>query len=287
LLLYFHGGLNGEADSLRRVEAMAPAFLANGIYPLFISWRTSFLDSIRGILEDSLHRFFQPPTRAESIGWVDAIAEQVNEATDLAIEVACQHLLAKPVWTQMKQNAEAAIGLGKGLSLLLASLNDLQRQTESLQLHLLGHSAGSLPIGHLLRRFETRDFEIASCRLFAPACTVDFATKTYGRALEKQVFPAENFYLHALSDTLERADRVGPYGKSLLYLISRALEVNHKEPILGLHWLHEPDHPDCPADFWHVPTSRRRHRERPLQSGRPLLARLGRPIHSQAEHRNQ
>jgi len=257
VMIYFHGGLNSEGDSLRRAEVMAPYYLANGIYPIFVTWRTSFLDSIRGILEDSLHRFFQPPTRAESIGWVDAIKEQVNEATDRAIEVACQHLLVKPIWTQMKQNAEAAVGRGSGLAMLLESLDDLFTKHSDCELHLIGHSAGAIPIGHWLQRLERRDFTVNSCRLFAPACTVDFANRTYGRAIDRELIAVKDFYLHVLSDELEQLDHVGPYGKSLLYLISRALEDKHKEPMLGLHWLHEQDAKSIPDDFWFVPPSRR------------------------------
>ena len=40
--------------------------------------------------------------------------------------------------------------------------------------------------------------------------------------------------LDILSDERELADSVGPYGKSLLYLVSRALEDHHKTPILGM-----------------------------------------------------
>ena len=257
VMIYFHGGLNDEGDSLRRAEVMAPYFLANGIYPIFIAWRTSVLDSIRGILDDSLHRFFQPRTRAESIGWADAIREQISEATDRAIEVACQHLLVKPVWTQMKQNAEASVGRGKGLALLLDSLDQLFEKHADYELHLIGHSAGSIPIGHWLKSLERRDFEIASCRLLAPACTVDFANRTFGRAIDRQYLDPERFYLNVLSDELEQLDKVGPYGKSLLYLISRALEDAHKEPVLGLHWLHESNTKKIPDDFWFVPPSRR------------------------------
>ncbi|MEO9594086.1 MAG: hypothetical protein ABJG45_21105, partial [Rhodopirellula bahusiensis] len=257
VMIYFHGGLNSEGDSLRRTEVMAPYFLANGIYPVFVTWRTSFLDSIRGILEDSLHRFFQPPTRAESIGWADAIKEQINEATDRAIEVACQHLLVKPIWTQMKQNAEAAVGRGSGLALLLESLDKLFAKHSDCELHLIGHSAGAIPIGHWLARLERRQFEIHSCRLLAPACTVDFANRTFGRAVDRKTLDAKDFYLHVLSDELEQLDQVGPYGKSLLYLISRALEDHHKEPLLGLHWLHETSESEMPDDFWHIPSSLR------------------------------
>ena len=42
-----------------------------------------------------------------------------------------------------------------------------------------------------------------------------------------------------LSDRLERADRVGPYGKSLLYLVSRALETRHGQSILGMNRFHQ------------------------------------------------
>jgi len=230
--VYVHGGLNSEEDSIRRVRIMAPYFLANGVYPLFVTWRTSFYDSILGIMDDSLRRFFRPPSRAESIGWADAIANQVTEATDRAIEVACQNLLVKPVWTQIKQNAQAGIRNGRGLYLLSRGIEDLIEQVDDsggeVQLHLIGHSAGALPIGHLLRRFRTRHLTAASCRLFAPACTADFANDHFVDAMERGLLPPEQFYLHAMSDELERADRVGPYGKSLLYLISRALETHHK-----------------------------------------------------------
>ncbi len=257
LMVYFHGGLNSEDASLSRIEKMAPYFLANGIYPLFITWRTSFSDSIRGILEDSLDRFFQSPTRAESLGWRDAIREQVSEATDRAIEVACQNLLVKPVWTQMKQNAQAAIARGRGMYLVAQSIEKLFDELGGGELHLIGHSAGSLPIGHLLRRLQSRSIEVASCRLLAPACTADFANDYFGRAFDKEVLSPDDFYLHVLSDKLERADSVSRYGKSLLYLVSRALEINHKEPLLGMQFLHETDPAKVPEDFWYVPVARR------------------------------
>jgi hypothetical protein len=51
----------------------------------------------------------------------------------------------------------------------------------------------------------------------------------------EQRLPRERFRVHTLSDRLERADHVARvYGKSLLYLVSRALERWHKTPLLGL-----------------------------------------------------
>jgi hypothetical protein len=40
--------------------------------------------------------------------------------------------------------------------------------------------------------------------------------------------------VHVLSDRLERADSIGPYRKSLLYLVSRALDDERKMPLLGM-----------------------------------------------------
>ena len=40
LALYAHGGLNNEEASLKRVAVLGPWFEANGIFPLFFTWRT-------------------------------------------------------------------------------------------------------------------------------------------------------------------------------------------------------------------------------------------------------
>jgi hypothetical protein len=45
LLIYAHGGLNSEADAIRRIRVMAPYMLAQGIYPLFITWRSGPLET--------------------------------------------------------------------------------------------------------------------------------------------------------------------------------------------------------------------------------------------------
>jgi hypothetical protein len=76
--------------------------------------------------------------------------------------------------------------------------------------------------------------------LYAPACTVDFALNTYVPAALNKVINPKKVVFDLLSDENERADTVGPtdesgiYDKSLLYLVSRALEPAHKMPILGM-----------------------------------------------------
>ncbi len=110
LVIYAHGGLNDEGDAIKRVRTMAPYFKANGIYPLFLTWRTGFLESITGIISDSVKKLFWGD-RAE--GWfgdqLDKIKNRLAEAKDRSVEVACEKLLVKAVWSQMRQNAGAAL----------------------------------------------------------------------------------------------------------------------------------------------------------------------------------
>ena len=93
---------------------------------------------------------------------------------------------------------------------------------------------------------------LASCSLYAPACTVAFANAHYLPAVNRaKILVRGNFHIHALSDNREREDTVGPYQKSLLYLVSRALEDMHKMPILGLLKAFDPD---CNQDeHWNEP----------------------------------
>jgi len=76
---------------------------------------------------------------------------------------------------------------------------------------------------------------------------VPFAVDHYLRAATTGVLNPALRVFEILSDERERADTVGPYGKSLLYLVSRALEDHHKMPLLGMEGAWR----DVAADFWH------------------------------------
>ncbi|MHB8763620.1 MAG: C1 family peptidase [Deferrisomatales bacterium] len=237
LAVYARGGLNDEEASIRRIRVMAPYFRANGIYPLFITWRTGFGESIAAILEDAVGKFFKPSEEQPARGWAAELKNRLKEARDRSVEVACEHLLVKPVWMQMKQNAAAAAGRSAdaGLTRLAHHLAALHKELPGLEVHLLGHSAGSLAHGHLLDRLAGKHLGVASVSLYAPACSVPFALDHYAEAVEKrQILDRRALFVDLLSDERERADSVGPYGKSLLFLVSRALEDLHKMPLLGM-----------------------------------------------------
>ena len=234
LAVYAHGGLNDEEASIKRVRVMAPYFIENGVYPLFITWRTGFRECLTCMLNDAVNRFFRPSEAEPSRGWATELKHHLAEARDRSIEVACEQLLAKPIWVQMKQNAAASIEEGAGLSLVAKHLLELHKQLPELEVHLIGHSAGSILLGHLLDQLKTQQQKVTTCSLYAPACSVGFALSHYAPALDHGTLQFDRLYFDILSDEREKADSVGPYGKSLLYLVSRALEQSHKTPLLGM-----------------------------------------------------
>ncbi|OAN70666.1 hypothetical protein A8B78_04215 [Jannaschia sp. EhC01] len=163
--------------------------------------------------------------------------DKLQTAYDQAFEVAAGGTLGKPIWTQIKQNAATAAN-GTGVTrLLLEALQGLRATLAEdgleMELHLVGHSVGAIFLGHILDDIGP-EVPADSATLLAPACTMAFATRHYGRALERAALPTGGLHLHALSDENERAETVGPYGNSLLYLVSRALESPRKQPLTGL-----------------------------------------------------
>lgn len=247
IAIYAHGGLNSEAASIDRVRVMAPYFLANDIYPLFITWRTGFLESVESILEDIAGDWISAEA-PRARGLFDRLGEMLAEAKDRTIEAACERLLVKPVWSQMKQNAAAGADAGGGLSLIAKHLTTLRQDFRNLELSLIGHSAGSILLGHLLTRLAGK-VPVSTCSLHAPACTVPFALRHFVPQVERRVLSKSNLFFDILTDERERVDSVGPYGKSLLYLVSRALEDVHKTPLLGMEtaWPRGPQF----EDQWH------------------------------------
>jgi hypothetical protein len=120
----------------------------------------------------------------------------------------------------------------------------VRKSAGGLEVHLIGHSAGAILLGHLLEAIEAKNSvndvqPLSSCTLLAPACSVRFANRRYAAAAASGLMPLQNLWLNVLSDRNEKRDGLPEpgrpiYSKSLLYLVSRALDDDRKIPILGL-----------------------------------------------------
>ncbi|HVK55482.1 MAG TPA: C1 family peptidase [Burkholderiales bacterium] len=227
IVIYAHGGLNDEAESIQRIRVMAPYFAENGIYPIFVTWKSGWQETLANMLTDSASKELgsaTPPTRG--------IGDAIKEAWDRSIELLARSVLAGSLWREMKENVECAADTGRALCELGDQLKALKHDHGDLEIHLVGHSAGSFICGTLLKQLEGEP--IASCTLYAPACDLEFALKHFKPAIESNSLKRNDFRIHLLSHARELDDAVGPYRKSLLYLVSRALERRHKTPLLGL-----------------------------------------------------
>ena len=184
LLFYFHGGLNSETDSNKRVRVMAPAFAKNGIYPLFYTWRTGLRETLVNIANDALRDFVNGVTGSIRDAF-ENIRESASERVDRYIETFCRRGGPKSLWTEMKENTAAAATSGGALRLIAKELHALRSEIPDLEIHLVGHSAGSLAIGHLLELMRSKRTEnhITTCNLWAPACTVGFFNRFYMPAM--------------------------------------------------------------------------------------------------------
>jgi len=247
VVIYAQGGLNNEEDSINRTRVMAPYFKANNIYPIFVTWKTGVIESISNQIEDYKNSIlFSAGIKPSSTRAKGFFGDWAQETLDYSIEVFSRNVMLKGIWSEMKENARHASDRAvpgypqhdntkAGAMVIMAKELEKLKNEFNCEIHLVGHSAGAILFGYWMKELTKRDLSINSLTLYAPACTLEFANKYYGKACNKNIFSKKDMHIHMMDDERERADNVkGIYKKSLLYLVSRALEDIHKTPLLGM-----------------------------------------------------
>jgi hypothetical protein len=253
VLLYAHGGLNAEDAGLQSAQRNVNWWLNNRIYPLFFAWQSGPVETFMDQLADAVRGRLP-----------FGLGFDFMEAADRAVELLARRTF-RWMWDEMKENARAAskpIGnQGEvvwpptpaaqkameqmpGASLTVLRLAEYVRQHpgEQVRVHLVGHSAGAIFHAALLQRLVEAGLPVASVALLAPALRVD--------EFERDILPhlgpnkaVRRFVIFNLSDRRELDDvcaagGVDAYHKSLLYLVSRALEARapgqSEAPLLGM-----------------------------------------------------
>lgn len=233
ILLYAHGGLNSPDASARRIKSMKNVFKDNRIYPYHFMYDTGLKEE----LKDLIFRKKDP---------IEDRAGGVTDATDWLLEKITR-IPGRAFWREMKSGARLPFNKpGAGTQTLKLWLQALQKNNQQrtddkqIKLHLVGHSTGAILLGWLVNRIsqlpKNLRLRIATAALLAPAASVDFYADHYQPALKSvaKTHGIDALYLYNLSKQLELDDSVGPYRKSLLYLVSRAFEEKRKTPIVGM-----------------------------------------------------
>jgi hypothetical protein len=225
LMIFAHGGLNDEAAAVERTRQYRDLFLPRGIYPLCIVWHTDLMSTIQGLLTIGMQR-----RRPE--GFLDASKDFLLDRIDDTLEpVARAGGIA--IWDKIKANAVAASEAGGGLRQLIPLL------PPQATIHLVGHSAGGNLQAAFAQALAASHRQIETCTLWAPGCTMDSFDQALLPLLKSEAI--RRFALYTLTDKAEQDDSCGFYNKSILYLVSNALEaiphipwVSDGEPILGM-----------------------------------------------------
>ncbi|MEZ0154574.1 MAG: C1 family peptidase [Candidatus Reddybacter sp.] len=238
VLVYVHGGLNSPKASAQRIAALNDGFIRNRIYPFHIMYDTGLAESVKDVVFNAGRG---AASRVEGfLDWIEDIKDQIVERTDTLIEDAARKPVT-PLWEEMKRDArlpfDSDAPMPDGLDAIKTIAATLKGS--GTKIHLAGHSTGGVLIGHLLKALdalETPDL-LATTTLFAPACTIDFFRDHYALRLDKN-YPGTRLPIldiYNLNEKLEVDDNVViAYRKSLLYLVSNALEREKGKAILGM-----------------------------------------------------
>lgn len=250
LVLYAHGGLVSQGDALQLVSDYRKAMLDAECYPLAFIWKTDYWTTLGNMLADAARR-----RRPE--GFLDSAKDFMLDRLDDALEPIARLLTGKAEWDEMKENALLATASADGGARLVAEGVARLAKEQGVEVHVVGHSAGSIFHAPLLQyltsngtiaggplgrsRLKGLGVSVASCHLWAPACTVQLFKDTYLPAIQGGA--VDRFSLFSLTDQAEQDDNCARvYNKSLLYLVAHAFEAKPRiplirpdgEPILGM-----------------------------------------------------
>ena len=240
ILLYAHGGLVSEAAAVQRLADYKTALIEAEVYPISFIWHTDGWTTITNILQDALRR-------RKPEGVLDSTKDFMLNRLDDALEPVARLLTGKLQWDEMKENAmKATVNKSGGIRLALQYIAKLATEfSNKFEIHLVAHSAGSILLAPLVQLLTSTDkikdgplkgargmgLKVASCTLWAPACTVQLFKDFYLPSIKNK--SVSRFALFALTDKAEQNDHCANiYHKSLLYLVSNAFESKARIPLL-------------------------------------------------------
>ena len=222
VVLYAHGGLVDEKSGLLIAANQVPWWNANGCYPIQFVWETGLFESLQDILKGQ-----RDLTRG--------FAADAKELWEKGVEFSARNAGGRRTWFGMKSAAASAFENDDAAgTIVVQRLARLAREHDGkVRLFAVGHSAGSIFHAHLLQKLAAlAGPPVEKLFLFAPAITI----ANYKRLVDPLVgTQIQRVTMFTMSKDYELHDTCTPaYGKSLLYLVSHALEEDKNEPVLGL-----------------------------------------------------
>ena len=224
IVFWAHGGLINEKDGLAIAQKHIAWWKRNKVYPIYFVWETGLFDALGSILSHA-------GRGSRALG-----ARGITDVSDKLVESLARKLRGDLIWGAMKANAAKASAAGGGAEYVATQLDKFLKATNTpVELHAVGHSAGSIFHSHFLPAAHGKtNKSFKTCQVLAPAITSsEFTTRLIPKVGAGKGIDALTMY--SMFDEQERDDNcLTVYRKSLLYLIYHALEPQSKTPILGL-----------------------------------------------------
>ncbi|WP_396624781.1 N-acetylmuramidase domain-containing protein [Luteitalea sp.] len=226
-----HDGLTGEDGAVGRALHWIPQLYSAGILPVFLLWETDAAGGVRKLLEAKVATDDVP---ARPMPWRAVSPSALLAWHDERIEGRLRQP-GRALWREVRDHATAIATGADAAFLTLADRLQARARRRSLptpRVHLVAHSAGALVATHAVPELVRRRLPLRTLSLIAPAVGVETFTAVAGAALE--ACEARLLVAH-LTDAAERSDATcAPYGRSLLWLVSRVLEDEPGTPLVGL-----------------------------------------------------
>lgn len=230
--IVFHDGLAGEEGALDRALHWVSVLYSQRIFPVVVLWETDAAGAVRSLLEAKVEEDEHTPKRPAP--WRAVTPTALLAWHDERLEGRLR-VPGRALWSEVKVDARRiATATHAGLAGLLQRIRAHTPSGERprVRVHLVAHSAGGLVLTHVLPSVVASGLSLGTVSLVAPAVPVEEFADVAGAAVAAS---AVRVLVAHLTDAADRSDATcTPYGRSLLYLVSRVLERDANTPLLGL-----------------------------------------------------
>jgi hypothetical protein len=238
ILLIATCGLESQPVVLDRAEKYLRHLLPQQIFPIVFDWSNGISDALCKALHSALRRRAPTNSNGAASGFM---MDRLDDTLERLVRAP-----GKLLWDELKERAFAAsVHVGGGARLVAGHIAHLLQEDSDVELNVVAHGAGAIFLAPLVRMFTTSGqikagplsggsgygLGIGSCTLWAPACTMDLFYSCYAPSIQSG--RVNRFASFVLREDLERSDGCSDiYQKSLLYLVSNALESTVRVPAM-------------------------------------------------------
>ncbi len=214
----------GPLPTERTIERLVPLrdrMMADGVYPLFIVWETSWWAD----LEHELATWFERRDgQRDPLGGPGDPGDAIAVEPD-AVTAAVRRSVSAAIWHAIEDRSRAAVATPTGGLRKLVESVAYKRGQRWFDLHLVSHGAGDAVLRRLAPELTA---PITSVTAIAATTTLSEAEHSYGSMVRDGSL--EHLRLVVQDPEADRSDRLGPFPGSALHWVAEVLGTTTDAP---------------------------------------------------------